>query len=299
MEQYAIIIGVAVIAVSIYFMLSNRLQKTLVNVDTKIFLKIQHKLLLTHNTIKLILELPTPNHVLGLPIGSHIIIHGICDGENFSRPYTPITLDKYTNGVTELVIKHYKPDPSADYKGGKMGNYLMSLNEGDELAVSGPKGRISCERINNASVKFLIRLSYSTPPYSLKCNKIGMIAGGTGLTPMYQYIQEILFAEKNEIQIYLIYANRSEDDILLFDDLNELSRKYNGKLKIHYTIDRSIAPEDWKYDIGFIDKDMVSKHFPPPGEDTVSLMCGPPIMMKLMKSLLVSMDYTDERVVKY
>ncbi|OAF69614.1 hypothetical protein A3Q56_02632 [Intoshia linei] len=93
------------------------------------------------------------------------MLHGLCNGEKISRPYTPVSLDKYTNGVAELL---YKPVPSSNYPRGKMGNYLMSLNEGDQLTVSGLVGRISYTRINNASVEFSVRLSFSTPPYSVK-----------------------------------------------------------------------------------------------------------------------------------
>ena len=45
------------------------------------------------------------------------------------------------------------------------------------------------------------------------------------------------------------------------------------KLKIFLLI-------DWAYDIGFVSEDMIAKHLPPPGDDTIILMCGPPPMIK-------------------
>lgn len=36
---------------------------------------------------------------------------------------------------------------------------------------------------------------------------------------------------------------------------------------------------DWKYSKGFISADMIKDHLPPPGDDTLILMCGPPAMI--------------------
>jgi cytochrome-b5 reductase len=40
-----------------------------------------------------------------------------------------------------------------------------------------------------------------------------MVAGGTGLTPMYQIIKASLKDPKDTTKLCLIYANISEDDI--------------------------------------------------------------------------------------
>ena len=46
-----------------------------------------------------------------------------------------------------------------------------------------------------------------------------------------------------------------------------------------YTVDR--APSSgWAYSTGFITSEMIASHLPPPGDDTLVLMCGPPPMVK-------------------
>jgi cytochrome-b5 reductase len=45
-----------------------------------------------------------------------------------------------------------------------------------------------------------------------------MIAGGTGITPMLQLIREMLQNPDESIELRLIFANQSEDDILLRDE---------------------------------------------------------------------------------
>lgn len=36
----------------------------------------------------------------------------------------------------------------------------------------------------------------------------------------------------------------------------------------------------WEYSQGFISEDMVRDHLPPPSDDTLILMCGPPPMIQ-------------------
>merc|ERR1711967_153216 len=78
--------------------------------------------------------------------------------------------------------------------------------------------------------------------------------------------------------ISLIYANQTEDDILVRDMLEGLAAKHPKQLKIHYTLDR--PPKGWKYSEGFITDTMIAEHLPGPKEKSLVLMCGPPPMVK-------------------
>lgn len=42
----------------------------------------------------------------------------------------------------------------------------------------------------------------------------------------------------------------------------------------------SVCVSGWEYSQGFISEDMVREHLPPPGDDTLILMCGPPPMIQ-------------------
>jgi cytochrome-b5 reductase len=35
----------------------------------------------------------------------------------------------------------------------------------------------------------------------------------------------------------------------------------------------------WKYSVGFVNDELIKAHLPPPSEDTLILMCGPPPMI--------------------
>ena len=53
-----------------------------------------------------------------------------------------------------------------------------------------------------------------------------MIAGGTGITPMFQVAKAILSDPEDFTQIDLIYANVTADDILIKAELDELASKH-------------------------------------------------------------------------
>lgn len=120
------------------------------------------------------------------------------------------------------------------------------------------------------------------PTQQRTAKHFGMIAGGTGITPMLQIMHAVLRDEPNSsITVSLIYANQSEDDILVRQELEEAVSKYNGRFRLHYTLDRP-PTSGWKYSTGFITKEMIQTHLPTPSADgsTQILMCGPPPMVK-------------------
>jgi cytochrome-b5 reductase len=53
-----------------------------------------------------------------------------------------------------------------------------------------------------------------------------MLAGGTGITPMYQVVRAICEDPEDETQVSLVYANREEGDILLREELEALAERY-------------------------------------------------------------------------
>lgn len=52
--------------------------------------------------------------------------------------------------------------------------------------------------------------------------KLGMMAGGTGITPMLQIISAIMREGSADLEMTLIFANKSEDDILLRNMIEKL-----------------------------------------------------------------------------
>ena len=53
-----------------------------------------------------------------------------------------------------------------------------------------------------------------------------MLAGGTGITPMYQTARAILKDPSDHTDISLIFGNLTADDILIKDLLDGLAKEY-------------------------------------------------------------------------
>jgi cytochrome-b5 reductase len=110
----------------------------------------------------------------------------------------------------------------------------------------------------------------------------GMIAGGTGITPMLQIIRAILKNPSDKTQISLIFANVNEEDILLRKDLEQLARDESKRFKLYLVLNNPPA-EGWEGGVGFVTEDMIKEHCPKPAKDIKILMCGPPPMISGMK----------------
>lgn len=229
---------------------------------------------LTHDTRLMRFALPSQEHILGLPLGQHIYLSTKINGELVVRPYTPTSSDD-DKGYFDLVLKVYKANVHPKFpNGGKLTQYLDSMKPGETIDVRGPSGRLIYKRDG----LFEIRVDKKTPPTIKKIKKIGMIAGGTGITPMFQLVKDICKNTNDETKMSLIFANQSENDILLREELEEYRKNHPEKFDLWFTIDKSVLP-DWQYDVGFVNEDMLSKHMPAPGDDTLILMCGPPPMI--------------------
>lgn len=120
-----------------------------------------------------------------------------------------------------------------------------------------------------------------------------MLAGGTGITPMYQVLNHILQDRKDQTQIRLIYANIAPTDILLRQNLDNLAAKHPTRFDVYYVIEKNI-PVAWKYGVGYITKDMIQEHCPPPDPGHMLLWCGPPPMVEAMKMLSDKIGYAPE-----
>eukprot|EP00527_Entomoneis_sp_CCMP2396_P000123 CAMPEP_0198154658 /NCGR_PEP_ID=MMETSP1443-20131203/68719_1 /TAXON_ID=186043 /ORGANISM="Entomoneis sp., Strain CCMP2396" /LENGTH=270 /DNA_ID=CAMNT_0043821353 /DNA_START=475 /DNA_END=1283 /DNA_ORIENTATION=- len=214
------------------------------------------KKVLSHDSCRYTLGLPE-GHVLGLPIGQHISLKFTGpDGKAVQRSYTPVTDDTVV-GRVELVVKVYRPLPPKFPVGGLLSQHLDSLKIGETILVKGPKGHLTYKGKGKFSTKPL-----GKPLEERSCKYIGMMAGGTGITPMLQILQAVFLNNKYRdatTKVKLIYCNQTPDDILVREELNALEAKYGDRLEIWYTVDRvgDLAPSEWKYDVGFISPEMV------------------------------------------
>lgn len=190
-----------------------------------------------------------PDEALNMPITSCLVVSADLGEEKpTSRPYTPTT--KATDkGYFDLVIKGY-PD-------GKLSKHFHTLQPGAKLAMKGPYPKLKYKE-------------------NMK-KEIGMIAGGTGITPMFQLIQYVLDNPNDETKITLLYGSKSPKDVILKNELDSLAANHEN-FEVVYVVDE---PESsWKGQVGYIDLSKIKKFLPSPSDDSLILICGPPPMVK-------------------
>jgi len=274
-----ILVGVGVVAASAILakVLLDRKRKVrkvaLVNPTEKYPMKLVEKIVLSHDTRLFRFELPSPEHVLGLPIGQHIYLSARIGGSLVVRPYTPTSSDE-DQGHMDLVIKVYHADVHPKFpEGGKMTQHLEAMAIGDTIDVRGPGGLLQYEGRGS----FAVKEDKKGEPKTVQAKQVSMIAGGTGITPMLQLVRAVFRDPSDTTCLSLLYANQTEDDILLRAELEEVAAEHPDRFKLWYTVDR--PAEGWAYSSGFISADMIQQALYPPSEDNLVVLCGPPPMI--------------------
>ncbi|KVH15483.1 cytochrome b5, heme-binding site-containing protein [Cynara cardunculus var. scolymus] len=231
--------------------------------------KLISKTAVSHDVRLFRFALPSQDQVLGLPVGKHIFLCATIDDKLCMRAYTPTsTIDEV--GYFELLVKIYFKGVEPKFpNGGLMSQYLESLPLGSLLDIKGPLGHI----------EYMGKGTFSVHGKQKFATKLAMFAGGTGITPIYQVMQSILRDPEDDTKMYVVYANRTEDDILLREELDAWAEKYQERVKVWYVVAKSVR-EGWKYSEGFITEDIMREHIPEVSEDTLALACGPPPMIQ-------------------
>lgn len=226
----------------------------------------------SHNVAIYRFGLPSENSILGLPIGQHISLAATPKGadKEVVRSYTPISSDE-DKGYVDFMIKAYPQ--------GNISAHMTTLKLGDTMKLRGPKGAM-----------------VYTPNM---CSRIGMIAGGTGITPMLQVIRAIVRGRPRNggtdtTKVDLIFANVNPDDILLKDEIDKLAAEDEG-FKVYYVLNN--PPEKWDGGVGFVTADMIKEKLPAPAQDIKICICGPPPMVSALKKATESLGYQKARPV--
>ncbi|EED16802.1 NADH-cytochrome b5 reductase, putative [Talaromyces stipitatus ATCC 10500] len=246
-------------------------------------LKLSDIEILSHNTKRYRFEFPDKEAVSGLHVASALITkYTPPEGKPIIRPYTPVS-DEDTPGYLDLIVKHYPNGP--------MSSHLDSMNVGQRLDFKGP-----------------------IPKYPWQPNKhnhIAMIAGGTGITPMYQLIRAIFKNPDDKTKVTLVYGNVGEDDILLKKELHDLENTYPQRFKAFYLLDS--PPKEWTGGKGYVTKELLKTVLPEPKEENIKVfVCGPPGLYKAisggkkspsdqgeLEGYLKELGYNKEQVYKF
>lgn len=218
---------------------------------------------ITHDTRQFRFPIPPDVKFEYLP-GDHIKIFPDPQDQLEFRPYTPTTTPD-TRDHFELIIKRYP--------NGMVSRFMHQKNIGDDIWMSGP----------HAGGHFRPGMA----------KQVGLAAGGTGITPFISMIRTIL-KNKIDVEVALIFANKSVDDIILKDEFDRYAEEYPN-FKRYYMIDH--APPGWTMGEGHIDAQVMAERLPNPSPETVVFVCGPPMMQIELKKKLVESGYSSDKII--
>lgn len=170
-------------------------------------------------------------------------------------------------GRMVLNIRLALPPPSqADAPPGIVSSWLFSLKPGDTVQATGPFGSFRAQETNKEMV---------------------FIGGGVGMAPLRAIIHEQLDVHHTKRKMTLWYGARSRAELFYVDELDALAKKHRN---FDWTVSLSDpAPGDkWQGSTGFVHtavwEDYLSRH--PAPEDCEFYLCGPPLMMKAVSTML-------------
>ncbi|KAF1798522.1 hypothetical protein V8B55DRAFT_1524849 [Mucor lusitanicus] len=240
-----------------------------------------------HNVSLFRFKLPNETDVAGLPVASCVVFRSKItkDGktEEVIRPYTPTSVETL-KGYVDFVIK--------DYPQGVMSSHVHSMKVGDTIDIKGPFEKWNWEKKPVAQV--------------------GMVAGGTGITPMLQLLRKVFGPESTDktSKFTLIFGNTTEEDILFKDELDGYAKAFPDRFSVHYILEKPAA--GWTGHKGYVTLDLVKNTMPKPDvESSVIFVCGPPPLMEAvsgdknpdksqgtLRGFLKELGYIQDRVYK-
>lgn len=203
-----------------------------------------------HNVKKLTFILPTEDSVTGISPVTSLLTRHTPEGGLIPvfRPYTPVSANDEAGTVTFMVKK---------YPGGKGSGKMHSMVPGESLLFK-PLNEFDYKPNQHQSMLF--------------------IAGGSGITPIYQLTRAILKNPEDKTKISLIYANNTEEDILLRKEFEDLERQYPGRFQKVFTVSKLSNESDGSVEKGYVTKAMVGKVWPGKEAGQKVLVSGPPAM---------------------
>lgn len=155
---------------------------------------------------------------------------------------------------------------------GKLTRALHRLGVGAEIGFRGPYGN-------------------SFPLDFLEGKNLVFVAGGIALAPLRSLIWNVVDNRDKYGNIDIIYGSRSPDLLCFNYDLETWDK--DKAVNMVTTVDR--GDESWKGRVGFVPQ--VLGEVAPSSDNSVAIVCGPPIMIRFTFPVLEKLGFTPEQII--
>lgn len=156
---------------------------------------------------------------------------------------------------------------------GRVTETLGNLEPGDTMGVRGPYGN-------------------SFPIEDFYGKNIVIVAGGIALPPLRTLIWNCLDLRDKFGDITIVYGARSESDLVYKRELQEWQER--SDVRLVKTVDPGGESPTWDGKVGFVPT--ILEETAPSSENTVALVCGPPIMIKYSLPVFEKLGFTGDQV---
>ena len=287
-------------------------EHTSLNPHKRLPFTLTERIEVNHDTRIFRFALPSAEHALGMPPGTHVFLSANIANHRVVRPYTPIS-PGHTKGFFELLIKIYFPTDGRP--GGLMSTYMDGLRPGAQVHVRGPLGHI----------EYVGRGVFFVQDEQVKAADVGCVAGGTGITPIYQVLQAAAADADDRTRISLVYCNKvrrslnggrmllltslilqTPADILLRKELDALAAQHPDRIRVWHVVDEETgggdaagASSSWEHSTGRLSADILAAHLPPASARPAIFLCGPPGLERAARSMLGKLGYDEDRIADF
>ena len=156
---------------------------------------------------------------------------------------------------------------------GRVTEALRRLEVGDTVGVRGPYGN-------------------SFPIEDFYGKNLVFVAGGIALPPLRTLIWNALDQREKFGDITIVYGARTEGDLVYKRELQEWQER--GDVRLVKTVDPGGNGQDWDGKVGFVPT--ILEEAAPGADNTIALVCGPPIMIKFTLPVLEKLGFSDEQI---
>ncbi|MBB6238549.1 ring-1,2-phenylacetyl-CoA epoxidase subunit PaaE [Pedobacter sp. AK013] len=121
-----------------------------------------------------------------------------------------------------------------------------------------------------------------------------LFAAGVGITPLFSILKTALVREKKSL-VTLVYSNRSMEEALFYDELNEWQKKYPERLKIVWVFSNNKNLMTARLNKFYIEK-LIKEHLHFDRNNALFYSCGPIVYMDLCRITLLGMGFDIKQI---
>lgn len=126
---------------------------------------------------------------------------------------------------------------------------------------------------------------FTLPENMSSYKQLFLFAAGSGITPIYCILKSALHVYP-DLQVVLIYSNKSKEDTIFFNALHLLGQKHPGQLKIEWLFSNEFDHKKARLGNSLLNE-FLEKHITSPLSNCLFYCCGPLNYMRMIQITLL------------